>query len=191
MADEKIKKDNIQPNQSHNKHICLFYNSKEDLINVLVPYFKAGLERNEFCMWITSSPIDVKEAEDALRKEIKNLDEYIKKQQIEILNYSDWYTLGGKFDPDRILEMWDKKEKWALAQGFNGVRVSGNASWVSEGDWEKLINYEKIINSIIGERNIMSICCYVPDRISWDYIFRVKLHHQSSLRSKQGLLEYF
>jgi hypothetical protein len=29
-------------------HVCLFYKSKQDLITVLVPYFKAGLENNEF-----------------------------------------------------------------------------------------------------------------------------------------------
>ncbi|KKM75836.1 hypothetical protein LCGC14_1386150, partial [marine sediment metagenome] len=28
-------------------HICLFYENKEDLLETLVPYFKAGLENNE------------------------------------------------------------------------------------------------------------------------------------------------
>jgi len=31
-------------------HLCQFYHTKEDLIDILVPYFKAGLENNEFCM---------------------------------------------------------------------------------------------------------------------------------------------
>ncbi len=34
-------------------HICLFYETKKDLIEVLVPYLKAGLQNNELCMWIT------------------------------------------------------------------------------------------------------------------------------------------
>jgi len=34
-------------------HLCQFYHTKEDLIEILVPYFKAGLENNEFCMWVT------------------------------------------------------------------------------------------------------------------------------------------
>lgn len=33
-------------------HFCLFYKTKEDLCDILVPYFKAGLENNEFCMWV-------------------------------------------------------------------------------------------------------------------------------------------
>ena len=37
-------------------HLCLFYETKEDLTDILVPYFKAGLQNNEFCMWITCDP---------------------------------------------------------------------------------------------------------------------------------------
>jgi len=43
-------------------HLCQFYQTKEDLIDILVPYFKAGLENNEFCMWITSEPLRVNDA---------------------------------------------------------------------------------------------------------------------------------
>ncbi len=31
-------------------HFCQFYKTKQALIDILVPYFKAGLESNEFCM---------------------------------------------------------------------------------------------------------------------------------------------
>ena len=31
-------------------HICHFYQTKEDLLDILVPYFKAGLEGNELCI---------------------------------------------------------------------------------------------------------------------------------------------
>ena len=33
-------------------HICLFYETEQDLFDVLAPYFKAGLENNELCMCI-------------------------------------------------------------------------------------------------------------------------------------------
>ncbi len=31
-------------------HLCLFYETKQDLFDVLVPYFKTGLENNESCI---------------------------------------------------------------------------------------------------------------------------------------------
>ena len=54
-------------------HFCLFYQSKEDLIDILVPYFKAGLQNNEFCMWITSEPLNVEEAKKSLKRVVDNL----------------------------------------------------------------------------------------------------------------------
>jgi hypothetical protein len=42
-------------------HFCQFYQTRKDLIDILVPYFKAGLENNEFCMWVTSEPLNVDE----------------------------------------------------------------------------------------------------------------------------------
>ena len=38
-------------------HFCLFYETKEDLLDTLVPYFKAGLEHNEFCVWVVADAL--------------------------------------------------------------------------------------------------------------------------------------
>ena len=45
-------------------HFFLFYETKEDLLDSLVPYFKAGLEGGEFCMWVISHPL----TEDEVRR---------------------------------------------------------------------------------------------------------------------------
>lgn len=71
-------------------HLCQFYQDKGDLIELLVPYFKQGLENNEFCMWVTAQSLRVEDAKTALEEKVKNLDDYIKKGQIEILDYSEW-----------------------------------------------------------------------------------------------------
>ena len=54
-------------------HLCQFYENKEDLIDILVPYFAEGLRNNEFCMWVTSPPLEVEEAKKALSKVLPNL----------------------------------------------------------------------------------------------------------------------
>src|SRR4030043_398087 len=76
-------------------HLCQFYETKEDLIDILVLYFAEGLRSNEFCMWVSSPPLEVEEAKKALSKAVPNLDQYMKNRQIEIISYSDWYLLGG------------------------------------------------------------------------------------------------
>jgi hypothetical protein len=47
-------------------HLCLFHETKPDLLDTVVPYFRAGLENNEFCIWAVSSPLDEDEARNAL-----------------------------------------------------------------------------------------------------------------------------
>ena len=38
-------------------HICLFYETTEDLLDVNAAYIKAGLDSNELCVWAISPPI--------------------------------------------------------------------------------------------------------------------------------------
>lgn len=33
------------------QHVSLFYETKEDLFEIVVPYLKTGLKSNDFCMW--------------------------------------------------------------------------------------------------------------------------------------------
>ena len=52
------------------RHFCHFYATKQDLLDTLVPFFKAGLESKEFCLWVVSDSdlITVEEAKGALAK---------------------------------------------------------------------------------------------------------------------------
>ncbi len=87
-------------------HFCQFYQTKEDLVDILVPYFKAGLENNEFCMWITSEPLAVEEANDAMKKGISDFERYLARGQIEIIPHTEWYLKGGVFNLRRVLTGW-------------------------------------------------------------------------------------
>lgn len=60
-------------------HFCQFYQTKENLMDILIPYFQAGLENNEFCMWVTSQPLTTEEAEEALKNAVPYADSYLKK----------------------------------------------------------------------------------------------------------------
>jgi hypothetical protein len=46
-------------------HFCHFYETKEDLLDILIPYFKVGLESNEFCIWAVLDPLNEEEATNA------------------------------------------------------------------------------------------------------------------------------
>jgi len=77
---------------SSGTHICHFYHTKEDLLDIPLPYLKAGLEDNEFCIWFASEPLGVEDASASLKQAIGNLDDYIKRGQIEIIDASQCYA---------------------------------------------------------------------------------------------------
>lgn len=144
-------------------HFCQFYQTKENLIDILIPYFKAGLENNEFCMWVTSQPLTVKEAEEALKNAVPYADTYFKRGQIEIISYKDWYIPEDTFDSKRILNGWMNKLNQALDNGYEGLRLSGNTFWLEKEYWAEFIQYEEEINDVIGKSNMMAICTYSLD----------------------------
>jgi len=166
-------------------HFCQFYQSKEDLIEILVPYFKAGLENNEFCMWVTAEPLNVEDAKSALKAKVKDLDDYIKKGQIEILDYSQWYTKTGRFDADKVIEGWVEKEKQAIERGFDGLRLTGNTFWLEKKDWENFASYEAIVNSVIGKHRMLAVCSYSLDKCRASEVIDVVDNHQFALIKKE------
>jgi len=170
-------------------HLCLFYKTKGDLLDILVPYFKAGLENNESCLWITSDPLSEKEAEDALGKVLPNLDQYLQKKQIKIFPYSQWYFQNGTFNLKRVLDGWIEKLNQALSAGFAGMRVTGNSAWLEKTDWENFSDYERQLNVAISKYRMTAICTYCLDECSASDIVDVVSSHESALIRRKGKWE--
>jgi PAS domain S-box-containing protein len=165
-------------------HLCQFYEIKQDLIDILVPYFAEGLRSNEFCMWVTSKPLEVKEATDALKEAVPNLEDYIRKGQIEIVSYDDFYLVDGKFDSERVLKAWAEKESSALKRGFEGLRLAGKTLWIERDLWKSFVNYEEAVSSVIDEHRIIVVCTYCLTSCSRMDIIDVVRNHDGTLIKK-------
>lgn len=176
---------NIVGDVSWGTHFCVFYQTKEDLIDILVPYFKAGLENNEFCMWVTSKPLNAEDAKKVLKQTITNLDDYINKGQLEILDYNQWYTKTGRFESDKVLQGWIEKEEQAIKRGFSGLRLTGNTFWLEEKDWKKFADYEAIVNNVIGGHKMLAICTYSLEKCGAVEIVDVVANHQFALIERE------
>tara|TARA_R100001369_G_scaffold85764_2_gene119699 strand:- start:3533 stop:4891 length:1359 start_codon:yes stop_codon:yes gene_type:complete len=171
-------------------HFCNFFESTEDLLQILVPYFKAGLINNEFCLWITSDPITVEIAYEALRNEISNFDQYEKKEQIIILPHVDWYLRDKKFMPDIVINGWYQKLKESLKKGFDGMRVSGNEAWLERDVWKNFIDYERTLNNSLKDHNMIVLCTYPLDKCDAHAVFDVSQVHEMALTKRKGNWEF-
>jgi len=167
-------------------HFCQFYQTKQDLIDILVPYFKAGLEDNEFCMWVTSEPLMTVEVQETMREAVKDFDEYLRNGQMEVISYQDWYLLGGTFDDDRVLRGWVSKLERALARGFSGLRLTGNTFWLERNHWHAFTEYEAKVNDVIGRYPMLAICTYSLDKCDGADVIDVVRNHQFALIKQEG-----
>ena len=61
-------------------HVCLFYDTRRDLLDTLVPYFRAGLDNNEFCMWVFSESLSEQECKRAMQKAMAGFTRYQRKR---------------------------------------------------------------------------------------------------------------
>jgi signal transduction histidine kinase len=158
-------------------HFCQLYRTKEDLLDVLVPYFQAGLENNEFCLWNVSGVLTPEEVKQSLNERVPGFSAYLEKSQIEILSPDG----SGEFDADRVLEGWAQKLDVASARGFFGLRVNGITSWAEKGDWIQFNGYENAVNSLVGKNKMLVFCSYRLDTRSASEVIDIIDSHAFSL----------
>ena len=134
-------------------------------------------------------PLVEKEAEEALRKAVPDLDRYLEKGQIEILPYDAWYLKGGVFESQRVLDGWVDKVEQAQASGFDGLRLTGNTFWLEKSDWDDFAQYEEEVNNVIGNYNMMAVCTYSLEKCGATEIVDVISTHQFALIKREGRWE--
>jgi signal transduction histidine kinase len=162
-------------------HLCEFHSTSDELTHTLVPYFSAGLQRDELCVWVTSDPAGVDETETKLRKIAPQLGRYVDSGQIEILDGRDWYLRGGHFDGDRVLGQWSDKEQQCLDSGYKGLRVTGDMAWLQKRDWPDFMAYEAEVDRVLPKRRVTGLCAYSLDTCTADEVMDVVSNHQCAI----------
>lgn len=170
-------------------HFCHFYDTKEDLLDILVRYFKAGLEDKEFCVWVVSEPLTEQEAWNALRDAVPELDRYVSDRSIEILLGRDWYLKEGKFDLKRVTNACNEKLNQALARGYAGMRVSGNTAWLEKKDWKDFCEYEQELNDTVTGQRMTVLCTYPLGASAASELLDVVSTHQFAITKRKGAWE--
>ena len=65
-----------------------------------------------------------------------------------------------RFDLKRITEGWAEKLSSALALGYEGLRVSGNAFWFERNQWKQFSEYERELDRSLADQKMIVLCTY-------------------------------
>jgi PAS domain S-box-containing protein len=103
-------------------HFCLFYETRADLLDILVPYFRAGLLANELCIWVVAPPLSAQAARRALRKAVPDFNALDNAGRMLIVASDRWPV-----DEAASEAMIVAKVDESLYGGFEGLRFASNA----------------------------------------------------------------
>ncbi len=168
-------------------HVCHFFRSGDELGEVLIPYFKAGLERNERCIWVTGHPYGRDRAGSEMRVAMADFDRRVAAGQILILNQDEWYPQQGMMSPAMQAHALLTQQEEAIAAGYAGLRASGNTSFLDDrAAWGDFLNYERATNEIFKGKRCTGLCSYGFDLCSPREIVDVVHRHGFGLARRHG-----
>jgi hypothetical protein len=168
-------------------HVCQFYDDKDDLVKMLVPYFKQGLERNEACVWLVGD-LTIDEARNALAEAVPDLDRFMGTGQMQIRHYTEFYTNGDGTvkPPAQLSDAFAAMGSTVRASGFEGLRASGSVSWVNDAEsMSRFMDYETKVNLAIQNSRIMAVCTY-PAQAAALCRCRELIHNHGKIFVKRG-----
>lgn len=102
-------------------HFGVFYASDAELLAVIVPYLRAGLDHNEFCSWELPASVTVERAMAALTDSIPGFGAFLAGGQIEIVPAA---TPPQREPPEEAIE---RRLDRAILSGFDGLRLACHA----------------------------------------------------------------
>jgi signal transduction histidine kinase len=167
-------------------HFCMFFETKADLLEILVPYFLAGLAQNEFCFWVLADPLTEEDARDALDQAMPASERHLIDRHMEFIPGEDCYLNNGVFDLDHVTREWGARLTRALAAGYDGIRVTGSAGWPQTREWLDFWKYEATLNESIVDQPMTVLCTYPLSGSGGCDILDVTHTHQSAITKRGG-----
>jgi MEDS: MEthanogen/methylotroph, DcmR Sensory domain len=162
---------------AHKRHVCAFFNSREEQNKVIIPFLKEGIDRGEKLLRImdahlreeylsayTAGGIDVQAAEQD--------------GQFEVRSWHETYLKGGSFDGDSMIKLLEEgleenRPKYGL------TRAVGNMEWALETapGVTDIVEYETKLNFVVTKHPDPLVCVYDLNRHSASVVMDILRTH--------------
>ena len=132
------------------RHVCAFFDWKDDEYRVLLPFIKEGFEHGDKAFHVVDQN---HRAEHLLKlKEAGiNVDEGEATGQLEVRRWEDAYLRDGRFDQNRMLALIEDVLSKGKEQGYPLTRLVANMEWALEDrpGVEDIVEYETRLNYVL------------------------------------------
>jgi hypothetical protein len=160
------------------RHVCAFFNSRDEEDRVLLPFALEGFERGEKALHIVDPDW---RAERLRRLQGAGVDAVsaLRSGQLEVRRWDEAYLRGGHFDQDAMLALIEEVLTDGASRGFPLTRLWANMEWALEdrrgvGD---LVEYETRLNYVLPRYQDPVICTYDLAKFDADVVMDVMRTH--------------
>jgi DNA-binding CsgD family transcriptional regulator len=165
----------------HGSHICAFYETHDDLIDLVLPFFTTRANRGELCVWMMPDGV----SDEARVRMSATLAEC----GIEPHRARDLYLQGTHFEDEPVTRFWNDKLEEALVRGHSGMCASGDAFWLQPSEWKSFLDYEADLNNVIADKPITLLCTYPLSASKAGDLLDVARAHQVALSKRRNSWE--
>jgi hypothetical protein len=141
-------------------HICAFFDSKAEQYEILLPWLKEGIDKNEAVLTILASDAHPSHCSRLTNAGIP-VEASIEKKQLKIVATEDSYLHGGSFAAERMFNIVENAIKEATSGPYGRFRGCGDMEWALKNlpGTDELMEYEARLN-ILTPKHECSILCY-------------------------------
>jgi MEDS: MEthanogen/methylotroph, DcmR Sensory domain len=160
------------------RHVCAFFNSAEEGYRLLIPFIKDGFEcgqkaihfvnpdqRQNHLQRLTTAGIDPIAAEQS--------------GQLELRTDAESYLRDGRFDQDRMLEIFEQLATGNAGGRYPLSRVVCQMDWAAEGrsHVHDLVEFESRVNDVWSHHDDVVICVYDLAKFGGDTVIDIMRTH--------------
>jgi signal transduction histidine kinase len=163
-------------------HLCLIYDSAAERLAALVPFLKAALAAGERGLFF-GPPESCLGVERALEDAGIPVGREIERGALVLLSDRGICLEGGRFDANCMKDLLRRTEQQALEDGFSGLRVTWDVTWLLEGvpGVEGWIAFEAEMNEFLAGSHTCALCRYGRPRTPPEQLQAVLRTHPLAL----------
>jgi hypothetical protein len=156
-------------------HACAFFHNIEEEYEILLPFVKEGLERNDRSLHIVATD---KRSEwiERLRQAEIDVDN---QDRVEVRTWDEAYLRTGRFDQQDMLSLIQDVLAVSRKRGYGMTRFWANMEWALEErpGVEDLVDYESRLNEVLPDSGDVVVCTYDLNRFDASVIMDVLRIH--------------
>lgn len=160
------------------RHVCAFFNNDEEEYRVLLPFIRDGFHRDQKAIHV----VNPHQRADHLRRLAEvGIDAAAAEErgQLEIRVNTDVYLPDGRFDPDRMIAVFEQLASGNSQGGFPLSRICCRMDWAVEDQShvDDVIEFESRVNEVWRRHEDAVICTYHLGQFRGDEVIDIMRTH--------------